>query len=304
MSPSSRPSRRGGPPDHPAGTGAGDPAAHGDGPADGSQRPPHAALTFIGTATTLMRLGPFTVLTDPNFLHKGQLAYLGKGLVTRRLTQPAMGVDDLPALSAVVLSHLHGDHFDRVARRGLQRDVPVVTTPPAARRMAQWGFRTTGLQTWDVHVLERDGHRLTVQSLPGVHAYGLMGRLLPPVMGTMVTLESPQQRPLRIYISGDTLVGDHLDAIAERHPTPDVAIVHLGGTRVLGSLVTLDGAGGVELLRRVRPRAAVPVHYDDYGVFRSPLSDFTSAWDRAGERTATEILAVERGSTVTLAPRD
>ena len=27
------------------------------------------SLTFIGTATTLIRLGSFTVLTDPSFLH-------------------------------------------------------------------------------------------------------------------------------------------------------------------------------------------------------------------------------------------
>ena len=50
-----------------------------------------AELTFIGTATTLLRLGPFTVLTDPNFLHRGQWAYLGKGLVSRRVTEPALG---------------------------------------------------------------------------------------------------------------------------------------------------------------------------------------------------------------------
>jgi hypothetical protein len=31
-------------------------------------------LTFIGTATTLLRLGDFTLLTDPNFLHRGQRA--------------------------------------------------------------------------------------------------------------------------------------------------------------------------------------------------------------------------------------
>ena len=48
-----------------------------------------ATLTFVGTATTLLRLGPFTDLTDPNFLRKGQLAYLGKGLVSRRRTSPA-----------------------------------------------------------------------------------------------------------------------------------------------------------------------------------------------------------------------
>ncbi len=29
-------------------------------------------LTFGGNATTLLRLGPFTLLTDPNFLRRGQ----------------------------------------------------------------------------------------------------------------------------------------------------------------------------------------------------------------------------------------
>ena len=80
-----------------------------------------STLTFIGTATTLLRVGAFTILTDPNFLHQGQRAYLGKGLWTRRLTEPAMQPGELPALDAVVLSHLHGDHFDRVARRDLAR---------------------------------------------------------------------------------------------------------------------------------------------------------------------------------------
>jgi L-ascorbate metabolism protein UlaG (beta-lactamase superfamily) len=85
------------------------------------------SLTFVGTAATLLRIGSLTVLTDPNFLHRGQRAYLGKGLWSRRLTDPALEPEDLPALDMVVLSHLHGDHFDRVARRRLDRAVPVVT---------------------------------------------------------------------------------------------------------------------------------------------------------------------------------
>ncbi|MEP7737778.1 hypothetical protein ABKW28_09025 [Nocardioides sp. 31GB23] len=66
-------------------------------------------LRFVGTATTLLDLGPFTVLTDPNFLHQGQRAYLGKGLFSRRLTEPALQPEDLPRLDGVLLSHLHGD---------------------------------------------------------------------------------------------------------------------------------------------------------------------------------------------------
>src|SRR3954447_23803742 len=171
------------------------------------------SLTFIGTATTILRLGPFTLLTDPNFLHRGQYAWLGKGLVSRRRTDPALGVDDLPPLDAVVLSHLHGDHFDRVARRGLDRRVPVITPPHAGRRLAARGFRTIGLPTWDQHELVREDYRLTVQALPGVHAHGLLGALLPPVMGAMLTLRQGPDRVLTLYLTGDTLLGEHLDAI-------------------------------------------------------------------------------------------
>lgn len=106
-------------------------------------------LFFIGTATTLIRYGDMTVLTDPNFLHRGQRAYLGRGLTARRLTEPAISVEELPAVTAVVLSHLHGDHWDRQTQRGLPHDTPVVTTPHAARRLQWRGFaRSTGLRTW------------------------------------------------------------------------------------------------------------------------------------------------------------
>jgi L-ascorbate metabolism protein UlaG (beta-lactamase superfamily) len=53
-------------------------------------------LTFVGTATTVLRLGGFTLLTDPNFLHRGQRAYLGYGLTSKRLTEPALQPDELP----------------------------------------------------------------------------------------------------------------------------------------------------------------------------------------------------------------
>src|SRR4051812_32246282 len=56
---------------------------------------PDCSLTFVGTATTVLRLGSFTVLTDPNFLHKGQRVYLGYGLSSKRLTEPAMQPEDL-----------------------------------------------------------------------------------------------------------------------------------------------------------------------------------------------------------------
>ncbi|MDQ4038385.1 MAG: MBL fold metallo-hydrolase [Actinomycetota bacterium] len=256
------------------------------------------SLTFIGTATTILRVGSFTLLTDPNFLRRGQRAYLGRGLWSRRRTEPAMRVSDLPELDAVVLSHLHGDHWDRVARKELDRSPPVVTTPHGARRLERYGFRTYALENWENHTIGKTGEELRMTSMPGVHARGVLGRILPPVMGTMLEHVLNGRVRQRIYLSGDTLTGDHLDAVHERYPQIDAAVIHLGGTRVLGRTVTMDGRQGIDFLRRIQPGAAVPVHYDDYGVFRSPLSDFL---DRARDSgLGASLRTVRRGDTVTL----
>ena len=258
-----------------------------------------ASLEFIGTATTVLRLGPFTLLTDPNFLHRGQRAYLGKGLFSKRLTEPSLQPADLPALDAIVLSHLHGDHFDRIARRELDRSLPLLTTPEASRRLRRWGFgEAAGLRTWESEALDRDGVRLTVTSVPGEHAPRLARPLLPPVMGSVLTLESEGRDPFRVYVSGDTLHRPWLREIVDRCGPLDAAVVHLGGTRVLGILVTMDGRQGADLVELLSPAVTVPVHYDDYSVFRSPLGDFEAEWRARG--LPGRLQTVRRGERVDL----
>lgn len=259
-------------------------------------------LTFIGNATMLLRFGPLTVLTDPNFLHKGEFAYLGHGLVSRRRVGPALAVDDLPPLDAVVLSHMHGDHWDRRAKAGLDKDLPVYTTPKAAQALVRQGFGSArGLRTWDDATLERDGHSVRITALPGRHAVGAVRHLLPPVMGSLLEYTAPSGAAVRLYITGDTLFVDDLRAIPRRFPDVDVAALHLGGTRIPagprgGFLVTMDARQGVDLIDLVRPRVAVPIHHEDYGVFGSPLRDFENEAARRGVDHLVRV--VPRGQTV------
>ena len=260
-------------------------------------------LTFIGTATTLIEYGGFTLLTDPNFLHKGQRAYLGKGLFSARRTDPAMEIEDLPPLDAVVLSHLHGDHFDRVARDRLPKGTPVITTAAGARTLRSWGFSAAvSLQTWQsTELRSAAGDVLRIHAAPGRHAPGPLQAALPHVMGSVLQF-SPSAGgadPLSVYVTGDTLVHDDLREIPRRHPSLDLGLWHLGGTKVLGVTVTMDGRQGADLLELVGPRTTVPIHYDDYGVFRSPLSDFLAEVERRG---LSGVQVVERGSTLALPP--
>lgn len=252
------------------------------------------SLQFVGNATVLLRWDGLTLLTDPNFLHRGQRAYLGHGLWTTRLTEPALCVEDLPVLDAVVLSHLHGDHFDRVARHGLRRDVPIITTPHAARGLCRrWRYTgTVGLRAGQRHVVSADGASVEIIAVPGQHAPDGVGWLLPPVMGSLLQLRSNgRARPYRIYLTGDTLFTPRIQDALRLLPALDVVVTHLGGTTLPGGLVvTMDGEQGARLVQHLQPQHVVPVHHSDYSVFASPLSEFLRACEDAKVHDRVHVL--------------
>ncbi|MDB5797367.1 MAG: fold metallo-hydrolase [Paucimonas sp.] len=242
------------------------------------------SLVFIGNATVLLEFAGFRILTDPNFLHRGELAHLGYGLTTERLTNPAMSLDQLPPVDLVVLSHLHGDHFDQLVQQKLDRDLPIVTTPDAAAQLGRMGFkRLFSLGTWETLTVRKGDATLRITGMPARHGPPVLAAALPETMGSMLDFVNPGGAvTYRIYITGDTLVFDAIKDIPRRYPDVDLALLHLGGTRVLGVTVTMDAAEGVKMMRLVAPRHAVPIHYNDYDVFKSPLSDFERMVREAG----------------------
>ncbi len=255
------------------------------------------SIFFVGTATVLIRYAGFTILTDPNFLHAGDHVHLGYGLFSTRETNPAIEIDDLPTLDFVLLSHLHGDHFDRVAEKGLNKATRIISTRHATRYLERKGFtKTRDLKTWEALSVVKGDARVRLTALPGTHAPGPLASALPPVMGSMLEFgRAEEETRLRLYISGDTLIHNRLREIPRRFPEIDLALLHLGGTRVLGILVTMDAEQGVEAMRTLDPRTAIPIHYNDYTAFKSPLEDFKKAVTEAGLEDRVHYL--EHGDT-------
>ena len=257
------------------------------------------SVFFIGNATTLIQFNGLNLLTDPTFVHRHEEVSIGYGMHATRLTDPAIDIDGLPPLDAVILSHFHGDHFDQAAEAGLDKDLLILTTPEAADELRDRGFtQAIGIESWESAVLERDVARIEVMAVPGRHGPPIVDFALPDVMGSIVVftdLSDGAQRTM--YISGDTLVFDGLHEIRGLFPEIDLALLHLGGTEVLGVTVTMDAEMGLEALRIMEPELAIPIHYDDYDVFKSPLADFKAAVRDAGLEDRVRYL--ERGDTFT-----
>lgn len=257
------------------------------------------SIFFIGNATMVIRYGGLSILTDPTFIHKHEQVHLGYGLHSTRLTDPAIEIENLPPLDLVLLSHFHGDHFDQVAERDLNKTLPIVTTPESAKQLEQRGFlHTHPVETWDSARIIKGSTTLTITAMPGRHGPPLAGMVLPDVMGSMLEFETPHAPTrFKLYITGDTLVYDDIREIPQRYPDVDLALLHLGGTRVMGVLVTMDAEQGVEMLTIINPKLAIPIHYNDYDVFTSPLSDFQRAVETAG--FADRVRYLSHGDTFT-----
>ncbi|WP_200929816.1 MBL fold metallo-hydrolase [Nostoc piscinale] len=232
----------------------------------------------------LLRYAGFTILTDPNFLHQGDHIHLGYGISSTRLTNPALDIEQLPPLDLVVLSHMHEDHFDSIAAAKLDKNLPIITTHHAATKLKQKGFNSPQhLKTWETLTVAKGDANLCITAMPGIHGPGILKALLPPVMGSMLEFQTPKaETKFRLYITGDTLIHQQLYEIPRRYPNIDLALLHLGGTMAFGILLTMDAKQGVQAVQIIAPNTAIPIHFNDYTVFKSALEDFQKAVLQAG----------------------
>jgi len=269
------------------------------------------SIFFVGTATVLLKYGGLVILTDPNFLHRGTASVngnLGAFCDAERQTNPAITFEELPEVDLILLSHYHEDHFDKLVEEKLSRSIPIISTPHACDNLSAVGFSAVfPLQTWESVLITKGNTKLLLTSMPGKHAPTPLSVIhaLPPVMGTMLEFGVTQRgahdhaenfNPLfRMYISGDTLVHADLKEIPKRFPDIDLGLFHLGGTKILGILVTMDAKQGVRAVQIINARTSIPIHYNDYNVFKSPLDDFKIAVMEAGLQD--RVVYIEHGET-------
>ncbi|KAI4163305.1 MAG: hypothetical protein LQ342_003040 [Letrouitia transgressa] len=206
------------------------------------------------------------------------------------------------------------DHFDQEVEASLRRDLPIITTPHAKRHLTTKDDGDSFTAVYDLDFFDeilvdidnvvssgKGKAAIKVVGMPGKHVPpGVLGTLndlldaVPPTNGWMLELgyktESGDfQHGYRIYISGDTLLVPELHEIPKRYAGQniDLMLVHLGGTTVPSpsvplAMITMDAEQGLGLVRLIGPDLTIPIHYDDYDVFLSPIEDFKKKIKEAG----------------------
>jgi L-ascorbate metabolism protein UlaG (beta-lactamase superfamily) len=204
------------------------------------------AVTRVVHGSFVLELDGTRMAVDPWF---------HSGVLTRQREPLGLTPGTLPQLAAVLVTADVPDHFDARALRDLALHVPRAIAPPALReRLLDLGFQeVTGLAWWQPTTL--DG--LTITAVPTAGG--------PAANGYVVT-----SRDAQLYLAGPTTRFAGLVDIAVAFPELDVAILPIGGRRVLGVPHEMNPEQAADAAVTLGARRVIP---SDYGArSRSPFT--------------------------------
>ena len=246
-------------------------------------------LTYIGHATTLLRLGDSTVLTDP-------MLRRGLGPLRRQAKAPEPGLAEMP--DVVCVSHLHRDHLDVPSLRLVPSSTPVVVPRGGAR----WATKAGSDEIEEIgrgETIAVGGVEVT--AVKAVHD-GRRDRWGPGVDEAVGYVIAGNGR--RVYFAGDT---DLFEEMSEIGPV-DLALLPVAGWGTSVGWGHLDPRRAAVALERIRPRIAVPIHWGTFypaGLRRlrpAPFADPPHEFARLARELAPEVdvRVLEPGSETSL----
>ncbi|NJJ39818.1 MBL fold metallo-hydrolase [Paenibacillus apii] len=212
-------------------------------------------LQLIRHATLWLEYGGLTFLIDPMLGEQGAYPPIINSGNERR--NPLVGlpgsVDEWLRPDAVVVTHLHNDHWDPAAASLLPKDVPLFCQKQDRKTLESQGFTAAVPVEQEA---EFQGVRIIRSG--GRHGTGIIGRKMGPVSGFVFRASG---EPV-LYIAGDTIWCDEVREVLDWH-RPVVAVVNAGEARfAAGCPITMGGQDIAALRGHAPGMQVVAVHMD------------------------------------------
>ena len=176
-------------------------------------------LQLIRNATLKMTYAGQTFLIDPFFAPKLTLPSFAN-----KSQNPLVDLPDTPesiinGVEMVLVSHLHGDHFDQSAKDILAKNIPLFCQPENAESIRADGFTNV------IPVVDRvEWQGISITRVAGEHGEGAVLDLMGTVSGFVFQAESEPT----VYWAGDTIWYEAIEQNIKTHQ-PDIIVTHSCG---------------------------------------------------------------------------
>ncbi|MDN3581787.1 MBL fold metallo-hydrolase [Mucilaginibacter flavus] len=185
-------------------------------------------VQLLRNATLVLDINGKKLLVDPMLAPKGSFPAIVNTANTLKnpLVDLPLSDDELKVLiaetDAVLLTHLHRDHWDETAQQMLPKHIAILCQPENVEVIKQAGFVNLSSifdeLTWNGISINRTGGR---------HGTGEIGKLMGTVSGYVIAFGRN-----KLYIAGDTIWCEEVEtAISKYKPTH--IIVNGGAARFL-----------------------------------------------------------------------
>ena len=234
--------------------------------------PPCAlSVWWAGQATCLVGLGGTWLVTDPNFS-----PVIGRAV--RRVVEAGFGAEDLPPITAAMVSHAHLDHLDFPSLSSLPGS-PALLLPPGtghyARRLAKGGPFREVREIGHWQGVEAGGVRIT--AVPAIHDGWRWGidSLVVEAHASGYVMESAEAT---VYFTGDTSYDPELFREIGRRFSIDVLLCPIGPLEPRWLMVHfhVDPKDALRIFEDTGARHLLPIHHNT----------FVQSWDESTDPAA------------------
>lgn len=218
------------------------------------------AITWLGHATTLLEIDGAFVLTDPVW---GDRVSPSPTVGPLRLHPMPVVVEDLPHLTAIVISHDHYDHLDLPTVRSLVRwqSAPFLVPLGIGAHLRHWGVP-------DDRIVELDweeSHTVGALRFTCTESRHFSGRGLTrnTTQWCSWAIVGPEHR---VYFGGDTGYSPAFTEIGRRHGPFDITVLPIGAYGDQWPDIHLNPEEAVQANRDLGGGLFVPIHWASFNL--------------------------------------
>ena len=250
------------------------------------------SIRLLRHATLLIEINSKKLLVDPMLSPKDALDPVqncGNEIRIPMVDLPidSIGIDQLlTEVDAVIVTHLHRDHWDAAAQKLIDKNKLIFCQPNDADKIQSEGFKNVQPVTNNI---EREG--IKIYRTKGQHGTGEIGKKMGEVSGFVF-----QHQNECIYLAGDTIWCTEVEnTLLEFKPI--VTIVNAGGAKFLtGDPITMTPNDIIKVQSMLPETKIIAVHMDTVNHCFITRTDLFNALSE--KNLASQVLIPKDGETI------